>query len=101
MSIAYLLRKVNFDAIVDHLALVHILKSKAEPATTKQLLEVLSVYSFNLYYMEGKDMVLSDFFHGKEQAIVTHMKLCLYHLTCKQYWKIGIIMYDRKRTVDI
>ena len=33
------------------------------PATTriKRLLEVLSVYSFNLYYMKGKDMILSDF----------------------------------------
>ena len=62
-SFAHLLKKVDFDAIVDHLALVHILKSKAEPATTrtKILLEVLSPYSFNLYYMKGKDMILSDF----------------------------------------
>ena len=60
---AYLLKRVDFDAIVDHLALVHILKSKTEPATTriKRLLEVLSAYSFNLYYMKGKDMILSDF----------------------------------------
>ena len=34
-SFAYLLKKVDFDAILDHLALVHILKSKTEPATTK------------------------------------------------------------------
>ena len=27
--------KVGFDAIVDHLALVHILKSKTEPATPR------------------------------------------------------------------
>ena len=27
----------------------------------KRLLEVLSAYSFNLYYIKGKDMVLSDF----------------------------------------
>ena len=27
----------------------------------KRLLEVLSAYSFNLYYMKGKDMILSDF----------------------------------------
>ena len=62
-SFAHLLKKVDFDAIVDHLALVHILKSKAEPATTriKRLLEVLSAYSFNLYYMKGKDMILIDF----------------------------------------
>ena len=39
------------------------LKSKMEPATTriKRLLELISSYSFNLYYMKGKDMVLSDF----------------------------------------
>ena len=63
-SFAHLLKRVDFDAIVDHLrALVHILKSKTEPATTriKRLLEVLSAYSFNLYYMKGKDMILSDF----------------------------------------
>ena len=48
-SITHLLKKVDFDAIVDHLALVHILKSKTEPATPmiKRLLEVLSAYSFN------------------------------------------------------
>ena len=62
-SIAHLQKKVDFDAIVDHLALVHILKSKTEPATAriKRILEVLSAYSSNLYYMKGKDMILSDF----------------------------------------
>ena len=62
-SFAHVLKKVDFDAIVDHLALVHILKSKTVPATPriKRLLEVLSVYSFNLYYMKGKDIILSDF----------------------------------------
>ena len=64
MSVAPLSKMVNFDAIIDHLALVHILKSKTQPATTriKRLLEVLSAYSFNLYYMKGKDMILSNFF---------------------------------------
>ena len=40
-SFAHLLKKVDFDAIVDHLALVHILKSKTEPTTSriKRLLE--------------------------------------------------------------
>ena len=39
------------------------MRSKAEPATTriKRLLELLSPYSFNLYYIKGKDVVLSDF----------------------------------------
>ena len=62
-SFAHVLMKVDFDAIVDHLALVHILKSKTEPVTSriKRLLEVLSAYSFNLYYMKGKNMTFSDF----------------------------------------
>ena len=60
---SHLLKRVNFDAIVDHLSLTHIMKSKTEPTTTriKRLLELLSSYSFNLYYMKGKDMILSDF----------------------------------------
>ena len=62
-TFSHLLKKVDFDAIVDHLAITHIMRSKAEPATTriKRLLELLSPYSFNLYYIKGKDMVLSDF----------------------------------------
>ena len=62
-SFAHLLKKVDFDATVDHLALVHILKSKTEPVTPKikKLLEALSANSFNLYYMKGKDMILNDF----------------------------------------
>ena len=35
MSFAHLLKRVDFDAIVDHLALVHIHKSKTEPDTTR------------------------------------------------------------------
>ena len=34
-SFSHLLKRVDFDAIVDHLALVHILKSKTEPATIR------------------------------------------------------------------
>ena len=62
-SFSHLLKRVDFDAIVDHLALTHIIKSKVEPATTriKRLLELISSYSFNLYYMKGKDMISSDF----------------------------------------
>ena len=45
-SFAHLLKRVDFDAIVDHQALVHIFKSKTEPAITriKRRLEVLSTY---------------------------------------------------------
>ena len=62
-SFSHLPKRVDFDAIVDHLALMHIIKSKTEPTMTriKRLLELISSYSFNLYYMKGKDMILSDF----------------------------------------
>ena len=62
-SFAHLLRKVDFDAVVDHLTITQIMRIKVELATNriKRLLEVLSAYSFNLYYIKGKDMILSDF----------------------------------------
>ena len=62
-SFSHLLKRVDFDAIVDHLAITHIIKSKAEPATPriKRLLELISSYSFSLYYMKGRDMILSGF----------------------------------------
>ena len=31
----HLLKKVDFNAVIDHLAITHIMRSKAEPATTK------------------------------------------------------------------
>ena len=62
-SFSHLLKRVDFDVIVDHLALAYIIKSKAELASTrmKRLLELISSCSFNLYYIKGKDMILSDF----------------------------------------
>ena len=62
-SFTHLLKRVDFDTVVDHLATTNIMKSKMEPATNriKRLLEVLSSYSFNLYYIKGKDLILSDF----------------------------------------
>ena len=55
-SFSHLLKRVDFDAIVDHLALTHIIKSKMELATTriKRLLELISSYSFSLYYVKEK-----------------------------------------------
>ena len=34
-SFSHLLKRVDFDAIMDHLALTHIIRSKTEPATTR------------------------------------------------------------------
>ena len=62
-SFSHLLKQVDFDAIIDHLSLTHIIKSKAETATIriKRLLELIGSYLFNLYYKKGNDMALSDF----------------------------------------
>ena len=56
----HLLAKVDFDFKVDHLALIYIIKSNQKNKNSK-LLEVLSAYLFNLYYMKGREMKLSDF----------------------------------------
>ena len=63
VSFAHLLKRVDSDDIVDHLALTNVIKSNMEPATTriKRWLELITFYSFNLYYMKSKDMILSDF----------------------------------------
>ena len=63
VTFSHLLKKADFDTVVDHLAITHIMRSKIEPATSriKRLIELLSPYSFNLNYIKGKDMVLSDF----------------------------------------
>ena len=50
-SFTHLLKRLDFDAIVDNLALTHIIKNMAQPATTRieKLLELLSSHSFKLY----------------------------------------------------
>ena len=52
----------------------------------KRLLEVISSYSFNLYYMKGKDMILGDFFLGKCMMTVIPMESSLYHLICIMFY---------------
>ena len=58
-----LLKHREFDVAVDHVAVTQILKAKTEPATTRiiRLLERLAAYSFNLYYVKGRDMIMADY----------------------------------------
>ena len=58
-----LLKHREFDVAVDHVAVTQIMKAKTEPATTRimRLLDRLSTYSFNLYYVKGRDMILADY----------------------------------------
>ena len=62
-SFSQLLKRADFDMIVDHVALTHIIKSKVEPALAriKRLFELINSYSFNVHYIKGRDMILSDF----------------------------------------
>ena len=43
-SFSHLLKTVDFDAVVDHLAMTHIMKSKSEPATNRiqRVMEILN-----------------------------------------------------------
>ena len=45
------------------------MKAKTEPATTRimRLLDRLSTYSLNLYYVKGRDMILSDYLSKHRQ----------------------------------
>ena len=59
----HLLRNANFHVYCDHSALVHILKAKRKPPTLrlKKLIENLSEYKFDIYFLKGKEMHISDF----------------------------------------
>ena len=59
----HLLHRVEFDCAVDHRAIPYIMKAKSLPANTRimRLLEILSGYAFNLYFVKGKDMKICDF----------------------------------------
>ena len=58
-----ILKHREFDAAVDHVAVTQIMKAKTEPASNRimWLLDRLSAYSFALYYLKGKDMILADY----------------------------------------
>ena len=97
-SFSHLLKRVDFDVIVDHLALTHIIKSKAEPATTRirRLLELVSSYSFNLYYIKGRDMVLSDFLSRQNHSDsnpheIKTVSFDMYQVLQENYYNIGNI----------
>ena len=92
-SFSHLLKRLDFDAIVDYLSLTHIIKSKAEPATIriKRVLELISSYSFNLYYIKGKDMVLRDFLsrqnnNNSNHHEIIHISFNMHKVLHKHYY---------------
>lgn len=59
----YLLSHCEFDAVVDHSALVQLMKSKQEPPTARlrELLSRLSDYAVCVRYQKGSDIPFADF----------------------------------------
>ena len=107
-SFSHLLKRVDINAIVDHLALTHIIKSKAEPATVriKRLLELISPYSFNLYYIKGKDMVLSGFLSRQNNDDsnpheIISISFNMYNVLEENYYKIAIIKCKQDPKPDL
>ena len=94
-SFSHLLKRINSDAIIDHLSLTHIIKSRAEPATIriKRLLELISSCSFNLCYIKGKDMVVSDFLPRQNNDDsnfheIIHISFNMYKVLHKNYYNM-------------
>ena len=79
----------EFDAAVDHLAVAQIMKANTEPATTRimRLLDKLSTYSFNLYYVKGRDMILSDYLSRHRQKGLDSSELIPISFCCLKVYR--------------
>ena len=84
-----LLKHREFDVAVDHAAVAQIMKAKTEPATTRimRLLDRLSVYSFNLYYVKGRDMILSDYLSRNRQKDLDPSELIPISFCCLKTYR--------------
>ena len=84
-----LLKHREFDAAVDHVAVAQIMKAKTEPATTRimRLLDRLSAYSFNLYYVKGRYMILSDYLSRHRQKNLDPSKLIPISFCCLKVYR--------------
>ena len=84
-----LLKHREFDVAVDHVAVAQIMKAKTEPTTTRimRLLDKLSVYSFNLYYVKGRDMILSDYLSRHRQKDLDSSELIPIGFCCLKVYR--------------
>ena len=84
-----LLKHREFDAAVDHVAVTQIMKAKTEPATTRimRLLDRLSAYSFNLYYVKGRDMILADYLSGHRNKDLDSSELIPISFCCMNVFR--------------
>ena len=97
-----LLKHREFDAAVDHVAVAQIMKAKTEPATTRimRLLDRLSAYSFNLYYVKGRDMILDDYLSRNRSKDIDPSELIPISFCCMNVYRglldsgIGLEVYN-------
>ena len=83
-----LLKHREFDAAVDHAAVAQIMKAKTEPAIRiMRLLGRLSAYSFNLYYVKGRDMILSDYLSRHRQKDLDPSELIPISFCCLKAYR--------------
>ena len=84
-----LLEHKEFDAAVDHATVTNIMKAKTEPATTRimRLLDSLSAYSFNLYYVKGRDMILSAYLRRHRQKDLDPSELIPISFCCLKAYR--------------
>ena len=97
-----LLKHREFDAAVDHVAVAPIMKAKTEPATTRivRLLDRLSAYSFNLYYVKGRDMILAYYLSRNKSKDIDPSELIPISFCCMDIYggsldtKAGLEVYN-------
>ena len=97
-----LLKHREFDAAVDHVAVPQIMKAKTEPATTRimRLLDRLSAYSINLYYVKGRDIILADYLSRNRSKDIDPSELIPISFYCMDVYRglldteIGLEMYN-------
>ena len=84
-----LLKHREFEAAVDHVAVTQIMKAKTEMATTRimRLLDRLSAYSFNLYCVKGRDMILSDYLSRHRQKDLYPSELIPISFCCLKVYR--------------
>ena len=75
--------------MVDHVAVAQIMEVKTEPATTRimRLLNRLSAYSFNLYYVKSRDMILSDYLSRHRQKDLDPSELIPISFCCLKVYR--------------
>ena len=97
-----ILKHREFDAAVGHVAVAQIMKAKTEPATTRimRLLDRLSAYSFNLYYVKGRDMILADYLSRNRSKDIDPIEIIPISFCCTDVYRwlldaeIGLEVYN-------